>query len=153
MRHWYWLSPADTTRTRLRAECRWEGWIYGLSIMMSSFGCKVMWYPVVGDVVYQGWQQAKTISQKNSELTECACSQSPRTSAGIVLLTWPQVPQCIPKLVPKIQRPAPSRDGVTVSGFTLPPWTTKNQKKYMKQLFIRHGIPGNEWQRSLWNGK
>ena len=37
---------------------------------MSNCGCKVMCYPVVRDVVYQGQQQAKTISQKNSELTK-----------------------------------------------------------------------------------
>ena len=48
--------------------------------------------------------------------------------------------------LPNPEGSASSPDEVTQTGFTLPPKTTKNQTKYTKQLFIRHGAPGSEGQ-------
>ena len=48
-------SPADSTHSWLWSAAG-QAWIHGLSVVMSNCGYKVMCYPVVRDVVYQGLQ-------------------------------------------------------------------------------------------------
>lgn len=101
-----------------------------------------MCYPVVRDVVYQGQQQAKTISQKKSELTKHVFipKASGQTAFAMGPIEHPKV---------GLQNPAWSQDEATRAGFTLPPKTSKHQTKYMKQLFMKHSTPGNEGQQPL----